>query len=194
MTNLIIFDVDGTLIDRDTAEYLPGVLDWFNNNRHSDTAVALATNQGGPSCRDAGWGDKYPSLNKVLSTYGRVAEELNAKLYMSLAYYTGNLYIDFTIDYLTRNHTVRPRKSGRWIYPKGVPIDDQRLQHDWRKPGSGMLIQAMKDVGAYTVVMVGDMFSDALSAATIPGCSFVYAREFFGWDTPISDNVIDVIP
>ena len=157
---LHIFDIDGTLTNWKTGEFLPGVLDWFSKNKNSE--VALATNQGGPACRDAGWGDKYPTLEDTVAKYEAIADRLNAILYMSLAY---------------------KNKSNCFYYPLGIDLDDRRLRPSWRKPGNGMLLQAMKDFGSVTAVMVGDKGDDHRAALDTPGCSFVWAKDFFkGWN------------
>ncbi len=154
---LHIFDIDGTLINWKTGEFLPGVLDWFSKNKNSE--VALATNQGGPACRDAGWGDKYPTLDEVLVKYESIADKLNAILYMSLAY---QLY-----------------RTGSWVFPNGLSETDPRWNPSWRKPNNGMLLQAMKDFGSVTAVMVGDRHEDRIAAQSTPGCEFVWADSFF---------------
>jgi HAD superfamily hydrolase (TIGR01662 family) len=155
---LIIFDADGTLIDRDSSEFLPGVEEWFKRSGH-DHLLAIATNQGGPACRDAGWGEKYPTLAEVEGKYGSLAEVLGAKLFMSLCF---------------------PVRGGGYIAPRGLPSDDPRTLRSWRKPAPGMLIAAMIHYGVEPddTLMVGDRPEDYL-AAEAAGVDFHWAYQFF---------------
>ena len=170
--HLIIFDADGTLIARDSGQLLPGVAEYSSLLNHpgcrNRPALAVATNQGGPACRDAGWGDHYPALAQVESRYGALAAQLGARLYMSL------IYID---------------KSGGIYIPAGLPADDPRLSLSWRKPQPGMLRQAMLDAGALpqNTLFIGDSPDDQ-AAARAAGCAFIFAQKFFarGW-TPGQD-------
>lgn len=162
--HLIIFDVDGTLVARESGQLLPGVQQFFALLPHARNrpAVALATNQGGPACRDAGWGDKYPSLAEVEWRYGRLAGQLGARLYMSLVY----------------------QGRGGLIIPSGLAAGDPRLNPAWRKPAPGTLIQAMRDAGVHPhdTLMVGDRPEDQQAAAAA-GCYFQWAQKSFarGW-------------
>lgn len=216
--DLYLFDIDGTLIDRDTGKYLPGVKEWFDA-KPTDTAVALITNQGGPACREAGWGDRYPSLDYVLEKYGRIADELNAMLYMSLAYCPRDWRDDMREVIKEHDGSIFPSDihgriarrwiSGEWMYPKQLPRHDIRLRHTWRKPNNGMIVQAIRDFGldedvmssTGKVVMVGDRFTDWLAAAMTPGCSYIDPRGIFGPKTtkefewwPDMPDFMDEIP
>lgn len=155
---LTIFDADGTLIDRATGEFLLGVWDVLQNTWGD---VAIATNQGGPACRDAGWGDHFPALAEVEERYGRLAASIpGCRLYMSLIFQA---------------------KSGEIIAPAGLLPDDPRLNPEWRKPKSGMILQAMADLGASSADtrFVGDSEEDRL-AAEAAGVMFFHASTFFG--------------
>ena len=90
--DLYIFDVDGTIAERDATELLPGVAEWFANNQ---TAVAFATNQGGVGLRywmeTAGFGEpsKYPTAKAVQERLESIAKYLGVKwanIYYSFAY------------------------------------------------------------------------------------------------------------
>lgn len=150
--DLIILDADGTICDRDTGELLPLACEIYNAHPR---AIAIATNQGGPACHDANWAhsDQFPALATVEARYTAVAEQLNARLYMALAYH---------------------RKNGEWLYPAGLPTNDPRLSHDWRKPAPGMLLAAMRDHRASPerTIMIGDSDEDE-AAATAAGVWFV---------------------
>lgn len=90
--------------------------------------AALITNQGGPACRDAdwAWSAKYPTLAEVEAQYGRLAETLGARLYMSLIYLT---------------------RQGQVYRPVELAADGPRGRVEWRLPGGGMIRQAMQDHG-----------------------------------------------
>lgn len=154
---LHIFDADGTLCDRATGEFLPGVREGLQDVWGD---IAIATNQGGPACRDAGWGDHFPTLAEVEERYGRLAASIpGCRLYMSLTYLA---------------------RDGRMIVPAGLPPDDPRLNPEWRKPRPGMILQAMADFGAVAkdTVFVGDSEEDK-QAAKAAGVMFFHASQFF---------------
>jgi phosphoglycolate phosphatase-like HAD superfamily hydrolase len=162
---LIIFDIDGTIATRESGALLSGVADFFNllPRARNRPAIAFATNQGGPACRDAGWGEKYPTLTEVERKYAALANSMGARLYMSLIYQGNDGY----------------------IVPRGLSTTDPRLNPQWRKPAPGMLIQAMRDAGASpaATLMVGDRPEDAQAAAAA-GCYFQWSQKFFarGWE------------
>ena len=159
---LIIFDADGTLIDRESGQWLPNVLGTIAA-LPKGTRLAVATNQGGPACRDAGWAwsGQFPALAEVEARYTAVAETIGARLYMALAYKSS---------------------KGDWYVPTAVQEDDPRLQRHWRKPSPGMLVAAMSDtaVGPMGTLMVGDGEDDRLAAGAV-GCAFMWAKDFFAW-------------
>jgi phosphoglycolate phosphatase-like HAD superfamily hydrolase len=162
---LIIFDADGTIADRESGQLLPGVAEFISLLRQARNrpAFAIATNQGGPACRDAGWGNHFPALADVEARYGALAKRMNARLYMSLCYQS---------------------KSGL-IVPSGLRASDPRLNPQWRKPAPEMLFRAMSDAGATpaTTLMIGDRPEDQQAAAAA-GCYFQWAQKFFarGWE------------
>lgn len=153
--DLVILDADGTLCHRDTGAVLPLAVEIW---KAAPRAIAIATNQGGPACKAAGWdnpakGRKYPTLAAVEEKYRHLADRLNAKLYMSLAYQT---------------------RDGEWIYPAGLERKDPRLQHEWRKPAPGMLIAAMSFYRATPgrTIFIGDSDEDE-AAAVAAGVHFI---------------------
>lgn len=165
---LIIFDADGTLCDRDTGALLPDVAPVLALLTHPGVrnrpALAIATNQGGPACRDAGWGTHFPALRDVEERYARLAEQFGARLYVALSFVT---------------------KQNEVILPHGLSPDDPRARLDWRKPQPGMLLQAMEDAGVSPAdtLMIGDRPEDQ-EAARAAGCAFIWAQGYFarGWE------------
>lgn len=174
---LIIFDMDGTLADRDTGELLPSVADWFNVYKHVTGGVKLAicTNQGGVGLRhwmtSEGFGEpeKYPTeddvwyrINHVISQLGISQIEIPA--YVCFAYKS---------------------KKGIWSPIPSTEKREYKWSQNWRKPAPGMLLYAIKeaDVLASETLMVGDSPDDARAAMSAP-CDFQWAWDFFGRDKP----------
>ena len=163
---LIILDADGTLIDRDTGKFLPGVERWLAAINHpgcrNRPALAIATNQGGPACHDAGWdfSDQFPALAEVRRRYESLAAKIEARLYLSLVYRT---------------------KDGALLRPISISADDPAACEDWRKPNPGMLLAAMAEAGVEPsdTLMIGDRPEDQ-KAAEAAGCYFQWAQKFFG--------------
>lgn len=174
---LIIFDMDGTLADRDTGELLEGVADWFNIYKHVTGGVklALCTNQGGVGLRHwmetGGFGqpEKYPTeddvwkrINQVIAQLGISQIEIPA--YVCFAYKS---------------------QKGEWSpIPEGQSAS-MRWQPYNRKPSPGMLEQAMSDAGVRRdeTLMVGDSPDDELAAINAE-INFQWAWEFFGRGKP----------
>jgi HAD superfamily hydrolase (TIGR01662 family) len=154
---LYIFDLDGTLAERDSTRLLPGVAEWFA--AHPDTLTAIATNQGGVACRLAGWGEQYPRKSSVSLRVHSVAQRFGIpqkRVLISYAYQS---------------------KAGDWlIFGKGIS-----WSQDWRKPAPGMLLAAMSRAGVapHNTIMVGDRDEDR-AAAEAAGCAFAWAEDFFG--------------
>ena len=175
--HLIIFDIDGTLADRDTGALLPGVYEWFEKNKQLFN-IAFATNQGGVGLRywmetgDFGDPEKFPTELIVCENIDRVlfhifgTAELTTKAW-------DNVYMAFAY---------RSKKSGKWSPgPPPAPPRDYRGTPRWRNPGPGMLTAAMNDQDILPVntLMVGDRPEDE-EAAAAAGVSFLWAYEFFG--------------
>lgn len=162
---LIIFDADGTLCDRDSRAFLPGVETYLNRLRHEHDrpAVAIATNQGGVGCR-VGFGgfghpERYPTEASALADYRALARHVGARLYVCFAYQA---------------------KSGEWSVAPPNALAPEYWRRDWRKPAPGMLLQAMRDarVSPRATLMVGDRDEDKRAAAAA-SCAFRWAADFF---------------
>ncbi len=163
---LLLFDVDGTLVDRDSIELIPGRQEYIES-LDKGINIALISNQGGPACHDAGWpwSDKYPTLQKaeermeaIRLLISKVADR-PVKMYMSLIFIT---------------------KQDAVFLPDRIDPSDPRANPWWRKPSPGMLTQAIIDfqVEPANAIMVGDRDEDK-QAALRANCSFVWAKNFF---------------
>ena len=172
MSKLIIFDADGTLVDRKSGDFLEGVEQWLAT-RPQGVQLAIATNQGGPACRDTGWGmnRNYPTLEEVEGRYNDLAQSIGARLYMCLVY----------VDKRETPYWPKDLWPSDWIFNQNRETDDPRTWLKWRKPEPGMLLRAMEDADASPdgTLMVGDRPEDE-AAAQAAGVSFVWAHEFFG--------------
>ncbi len=125
--------------------------------------AALITNQGGPACRDAdwAWSAKYPTLAEVEAQYGRLAETLGTRLYMSLIYLT---------------------RQGQVYRPVDLAADDPRGRVEWRLPSGGMIRQAMQDHGVERpegVLVVATRPEALLAAQSVKAAHFANTRHFF---------------
>lgn len=164
--DLIVFDVDGTLVEPYTANLLPGVLEWFETHDHP---TAFATNQGGVGLRrwmeTEGWGEpgKYPTEDDVSSRLYDIQEKLGKGMLWCICY-------------------AYQAKNGRWA---PTPDDGDVFSNLWsplfRKPMPGMLLSAMANhrVLPERTLFVGDMDTDQ-EAAFRAGCGFAWADMFFG--------------
>lgn len=144
MTKLYIFD-DGA-IDGETKGIYPHVLGMMKALQ-KEAHVALVSNQTGPAIRDADkpWGEKYLSLAEVENAFADITR-LGVKVYICL---------------VARNMGYIEGWTGpeqKYLRPNGLPADDRRLSIAWLLPNTGMIDQAMKDVGAtlQETVLVGD--------------------------------------
>lgn len=170
--NLIIFDIDGTLADRDTHQLLPGVWEWYFQQSHMEQ-LAIATNQGGVGLhywmeRD-GFGDlsKYPDETAAREHINKVLSQLDPriKVYVCFAY--------------------QSQKSGKWSpVPEGQE-DNPEWDKGYRKPDAGMLLKAMNDanVAPEDTLFVGDDIEDAMAAKKAK-CKFMFAYQFFNRESP----------
>jgi HAD superfamily hydrolase (TIGR01662 family) len=174
---LIIFDMDGTLADRDTGELLEGVADWFSIYKHvtSGVKVAIATNQGGVGLRHwmetGGFGEpeKYPTETAVWERVNHVISQLGIS----------QAEIRTCVCFAYKS------QKGIWSpTPQGEEREYKWSQH-WRKPEPGMLLYLIKEHGvlASETLMVGDSPEDAQAAMRVK-CEFQWAWDFFGCEKP----------
>lgn len=70
------FDLDATLAEKWTAEWLKGAPELLQRLSEQGHHIVIATNQGGVACRAAGWGDQYPSSADVVSRFEALEADL----------------------------------------------------------------------------------------------------------------------
>lgn len=152
---LIIFDVDGTLVEtksgytfRKTADdwqWLPGRLARLKALQEQGVQLGIASNQGGVAFG-------YMQARDIQDELRRMA------------------------DAIPMNHEML---SICCQHPQAI-IDLYRMDSERRKPGPGMLIELMgfADVIASETLMVGDRPEDE-QAARNAGVAFMWADEFF---------------
>lgn len=163
MAELAIFDLDGTLADRDSVEIYPEMADLLRSLAGQGVKIALATNQGGPACRNAGWSwsANFPSYDEVQARLELICSEIEA--------ITGQPpHLEVCWAYRT--------KAGQLIFPDAIVLLVGDVVH-WeslRKPNPGMLLAAMEWAGATpdATTMYGDSDDDE-AAATAAGIKFV---------------------
>jgi D-glycero-D-manno-heptose 1,7-bisphosphate phosphatase len=167
--SLFLFDIDGTLIrsfmrdggqdqDYDLIEVLPGrsvALEALRGDGHD---VALVTNQAGVAFGYQTTADVRRKLQRVLKALG---------LGGGIRTTEGERCSPPPVAYVSFAH------------PKAT-IDLFLSDSDWRKPGGGMIRQAMldHDVSAASTTFVGDMDSDQ-AAAEAAGVRYMHADDFF---------------
>lgn len=188
---LIIFDMDGTLSDRDTGELLEGVAKWFAVNGMK-YEFGLATNQGGVGLkywmeRD-GFGnpEQYPSENQAWLHINGVQDRLLKATHPIYPNDVEKVFAIFPVAcfaYQSKKGTWSPTPEDKQDYAGSFWKSCWR--QDWRKPAPGMLLKIM---GYYErtpeqTLMVGDSPEDEQSALNA-GCAFIWAWEFFGRDKP----------
>lgn len=194
---LLVFGVDGTLADRDSGELLPGRREFFQRlaliaypAKVDAPRIALASNQGGvgfrywleterpaflfknrPANTSQQQINNYPTQEQAENRIHRAARTIRqATRELRPFALPVRIYLSFAWQF----------ESGGWApRPAGTEGDHRWLQ-SWRKPGPGMLIQAIIDANAIRpeVLMVGDRSEDA-EAAKAAGCAFVWAKDFF---------------
>ena len=164
-------DVDGTLIDRETGELLPGVKKALKRSKVD--SFAFITNQGGVGLRywmeSGGFGDpsKLPTQ--------RFIEERLYNLREQVEKITGKKFRVYVC------YAYQSKKSGEWSpTPEGLDEYEARYwRHNWRKPSGSMIGQAMREAGALpeNTTMIGDRSEDR-QAADHAGVKFIDAAEW----------------
>lgn len=172
--DLFIFDVDGTLCDRDARALRPGTFTKLAimANTYPNAQFAIASNQGGVGLRrwmemgDFGAPELYPTQDEVeerlidIARHVEIATRRRCRTYVSFAY-------------ITRAGKLAPK-------PPDVDETDERWFYAFRKPNTGMIEAAIRDAGVAdgNILMIGDRQEDH-DAAQGAGISFAWAAIFF---------------
>lgn len=161
-TFLTVFDAVGLVLDRQTRQLVPRAADWLRAQRRQGARMAIIANEGGPACRDAGWGwsQQYPALAQVEEIYTDLYDNLRIPYYLSLAYVSsqGSIYL-----------------------PRDLKPGDSRANALWRLPSPGMILQAMQDfeIENPRQVRVVSVWKEAERAAQTLGCTFINGHNYF---------------
>jgi hypothetical protein len=169
---LYIFDLDGTLAETWKTGLLPGVAERVGE-LGNDVDFAVATNQAGVAW-NAVEGEPYPRPAEIGRRLVGVAEALPALKEALWLVSIGDEEVELPPE--------RWRGLAAGVTQAAAPLR-VRTSSDpaWRKPRSGMLLEARQAFGARPdeILFVGDREGDAAAAAAA-GVRFVYAERFFG--------------
>lgn len=167
---LILFDIDGTIADRDSVEIYP-VVKRFIESLDPSVSVAFITNQGGPPCRNTGWefSSTFPTRLKVQARLDNLMKVIYDLLGRKPSLYVAWVYQD---------------KYGQ-VYDLSGPVkEDTKIKKClfWRKPGPGMILQACLDSSTRPAetLMIGDNFKVDGGAADAAGVAFEWAWDYIG--------------
>lgn len=171
--NLIIFDMDGTLADRDTGALLEGVAEYFQSLGDSHPKFSIATNQGGVGLRywmekdDFGEAEKYPTIEIVEAHIHKLVSAI-----VDTGYNGDRFSFYKCFSYITKKGVLAPTPKYGYLADEWNP--------NFRKPNPGMLMRAMWDAGVRPLdtLMVGDSPEDE-EAAKNATCDFMWADDFF---------------
>lgn len=171
----IIFDLDDTIVERNSSQLLPGIKEWWQTNQEF-RVLGIITNQGGIGLRfwmeqnHFGTPDKYPTQESFKLRMSEVFCNLGNEVpcYAAFRYKS---------------------KKGIW---SPVPLGrehDPAWSMGWRKPSPGMLIAAMQHAGVLPeeTLYVGDQREDELTAAAA-GCLYESAASFFKRSVGIGEH------
>ena len=159
---LIILDVDGTLVaDYNSTTLIRDVMIVliYLYGVNPNLRLALATNQGGPACREVFNNSKYPTVDDVEQRLQVIVDQMldligidRIPIYVAWAYRLNN------------DQVVVPKEK----------LFSEEAKISWRKPNGQMLTTAL--IEAYIppegAVMVGDRNDDRL-AAEVAGVDFL---------------------
>ena len=180
---LIIFDVDSTLVARNSIELLPGRGEFFREPADADLQIALASNQGGVGFRhwlEMGgppwFVEKSPEEQAIQLAVYPTQSEVVARLQAVAAAVKG-VSGTWPASYASYAYQF---KDGRWTPTPDGEQGNLCWSQEWRKPNPGMLVKAMNDfkVSPLRTLMIGDRDEDA-AAATAAECMFVWTMDFF---------------
>jgi HAD superfamily hydrolase (TIGR01662 family) len=166
-----------------TLKLLPRVKPFFElllrSGCQQTPKIAIATNQGGVGMRywmeAGGFGnpEKFPTAQEIEGRLRKILIELgidpSIPVYASYRYQT---------------------REGEWTPIPREEADNPRWNSNWRKPQSGMLVQAMADAGVHPeeTLFIGDSAEDQ-EAAQSAGCLFLWAEDFFNRDWSSCEDI-----
>jgi len=168
---LLLADLDGTLAESWTTKILPGVAQKLTRIKSDGVAIAVVTNQGGVGYRRHTDDETYPDLADVLDRMGAIATVLPIdRIYVALHHGRDEWPSCDDVDSVVVDADDSPYVVASW-------------RPDWRKPGSGMLMQACEDfdVDPANALMIGDSDTDRIN-----GFAFQWGKEFFSEYTDFS--------
>ena len=164
---LILLDIDGTIANRDSTEIYPAARR-FIEALDAGVEVAFITNQGGPPCRAAGWefSNQFPSEEKIRARLDELMKVIYGILGRKPSLYVAWVFRD---------------KSGA-VYNLAGLIEDETKKRKalfWRKPGPGMILQALLDscTAPKDTLMIGDDLDKDAGAAEAAGVAFRHADD-----------------
>jgi histidinol phosphatase-like enzyme len=191
------FDIDGTLVrsflregaplaDFDLVELLEhrrGVL--VETREHARRAsiacpMVLVTNQGGVALgyqSEQQVAEKIRRVREALGWTWAITDVIKTRPLLGIDYFGTPWPMKTVADAQPVAYVSFGMSSSRAVDSRyWVPELDE-----WRKPGPGMLLQAMHDFNALPedTLFIGDMETD-LEAARRAGCGYMHARDFFG--------------
>lgn len=155
---LTIFDLDRTLVPFDSTELYPHVIPMLQDAADHGY-VAIATNQGGPACKDAGLGSHYPTSDQVLDRIMAIVQDIEGII---------NQEVRCEICWLYKS------PDGQLLLPNHVKMRDMKAWEQLRKPNPGLLLRLMAfyNVEPVDTVMIGDSDDDE-AAALAAGITFI---------------------
>lgn len=173
---LLLFDVDGTLVD-DNKNIILGVKEAFHylSSLDNPPRIAFVSNQGGVGMRfwmmRDGFGDpsQYPTSQDMENRHNKLAKDLGCSDYFPILALLSYAY--------------QSKKTGEWC-PTPVNILDidrfPQWKKEWRKPNLGMLREAMNhyNVLPSETLMIGNGDEDELAAYNA-SVDFVWDTKFF---------------
>lgn len=180
--NLLILDVDGTLVqDHNSEVILPCVMRWMNKYSAQYDLIALASNQGGVGLRQIleeqvargePVSDDYlrglPTSTAALLRINDIADKLSRVtgicVGMRVAYYFAS------------KHGGESHEPADWH-----PTPTESWEPIWRKPNPGMIIDLIKTRSARYVTVIGDRQTDQQAAVA----AAKYTRLIGGSNPPI---------
>lgn len=172
-----IFDLDDTLVLRDTTILLPGRIEALKTISNDKNRIYIATNHSGPTWRRILLEDtedsykKYPTLGTMVHKFEYITSLLPIE-----GVYAAMIPGDRIIAERVRSGLLNPDLITN-LYPAKIFMS---FQLGWRKPDGGMLkfICSSNELKKSECLFVGDLPSDE-QAAKNAGIDFQYANEFF---------------